>query len=46
MCLWDALLYLDSAVAPVSYNDVAIDVHSYTSGSIELTITFTIGTKL
>lgn len=41
-----ALLYLDSAVAPVSYDDVPIDVHSYTSGSVELAVSLPIGAKL
>lgn len=44
--LWAALLYLDSAVAPVSYDDVPIDVHSHTSGSIELAVSLPIGAKL
>lgn len=37
-----ALLYLYSAVSPVSYDDVPINVHSYTSGSVELAVSFTV----
>lgn len=42
---YTALLYLYSAVAPVSYDDVPINVHSYTSGSVELTVSLTIRAK-
>lgn len=37
--------YLYSAIAPVSYNDVPINIHCYTSGSIELAVSFPIWTK-
>lgn len=39
------MFYLYSAIAPVSYNDVPINIHRYTSGSIELAVSFTIWTK-
>lgn len=40
-----ALSYLNSAVAPIGHNDVAVDVNGNTSGSVELAVSFPIGTK-
>lgn len=33
-------MYLYSTVAPVSYDDVSIDVHSHSGGGVELAISF------
>lgn len=38
--------HLDSAVTPVSYNDVSIGIHGHTGGSIELAIAFTVRAEL
>lgn len=40
------LTHLDTAVAPVSYDDVPVGVHSYPCGGIELPIALAVGTKL
>lgn len=37
--------HLYSAVAPVCHNDVPIDIHGHSSGSVELTVAFTVGAK-
>lgn len=37
--------HLYSAVAPVCHNDVPIDIHGHSSGSVELTVAFTIGAE-
>ncbi len=39
------LSHLYSAVTPVSYDDVPVGIHSYTSGSIELAVAFTMRAK-
>lgn len=39
------LFHLYSAVAPVSHNDVSIHVCGHSSGSIELTVAFTMRAK-
>lgn len=36
---------LYSAVAPVRHDDVPVDVHGHSSGSVELTVAFTVGAK-
>jgi len=38
-------LYLYSAVAPVSYDDVPVHVHGYAGGSVELAVSLTVGAK-
>lgn len=38
--------YLYSAVAPVSHDDVSVNVHSHTRGSVELAVSFTVRAKL
>lgn len=38
--------HLNSAVAPICYDDVAVDVHCYTGGGIELAVPLTVGPKL
>lgn len=40
------LTHLDTAVAPVSHDDVPIGVHSYSCGSVELPIALAMGAKL
>lgn len=37
--------HLYPAVAPVCHNDVAVDVHSHSSGSVKLTVAFTVGAE-
>lgn len=40
------LPHLDTAVAPVSHDDVSIGVHSYSRRGIELPVALTVGAKL
>lgn len=37
--------HLYSAVAPVCHDDVPIDIHSHTCGSVELAVAFTVGAE-
>lgn len=41
-----AVLYLYPTVAPVCHNDVAVGVHSHTSGGVELAVPLAMRAKL